>query len=80
MDTQDSCDLKNNFTKGLRSLSNVINIPSLATTAAQRKQRSGWGDGLESPVVSGFRAGESLRRRTKKAKKTVDDDEKLRHN
>ena len=71
---------KNSFTKGLRGWANVTNISSLATTATQRKRRSGWGDGLKSPVVSGFRAGESLRRRAKKAKKTVDDDEKLRHN
>ncbi|WP_224785352.1 hypothetical protein, partial [Pandoraea pnomenusa] len=71
---------KNSFTKGLRGWANVTNISSLATTATQRKRRSGWGDGLESPVVSGFRAGESLRRRAKKAKKTVDDDERLRHN
>ncbi|WP_217424935.1 hypothetical protein, partial [Pandoraea soli] len=68
------------FTKGLRGSSNLSNIPSLATTATQRKRRSGGGDGLESPVVGGFGACESLRRRAKKAKKTVDDDEKLRHN
>ncbi|WP_150646063.1 hypothetical protein [Pandoraea pnomenusa] len=71
---------QNIFTKGLPAFGVFTNISSLATTATQRKRRSGWGDGLKSPVVSGFRAGESLRRRAKKAKKTVDDDEKLRHN
>ncbi|WP_301236887.1 hypothetical protein [Pandoraea cepalis] len=68
------------FTKGLPGYGVFTNIPSLATTATQRKRRSGGGDGLESPVVGGFGACESLRRRAKKAKKTVDDDEKLRHN
>ncbi|WP_217427263.1 hypothetical protein, partial [Pandoraea communis] len=58
---------------------------SLISRLSQRRRRSesgeaDWGDGLESPVVRGFGAGELLRRRAKKAKKTVDDDEKLRHN